>query len=674
MVKNNRMKMYSISILYIFIIGLIFNVISPMKVSAQGLNFSTLDENSTYTQNKYGIKGGIISTKLYKDCKVIVTSLGMYIIKNDKATPYTNFQPCRTAQISRNGNNLFVTPVCTGNNTETGSIVYSTVKIDLNTNTLSFMDQLSKYFDVNASNDGVENAFVDSNNNQWFSALISSNNDSEFYYKLFRTSSDGTANVIKQYGTSKTAHYDQAFSNIQQDSASNVYYTVAQNDDNIANSVFKLERVNIDNSVTSFSFTQEITDYIVTSSGDIWSIVGTKQLVHKDKSGKTISTSPLTNGKSITMDSSNNMYVFDDNTLKKIENNAATAVVTLGGPEAKLNNISLIDQNNYILHNSNSMVITTNANSEYTVVDNYIERNPNVIKDNLGNVFILSDDNGSRSDDLYLKILKINIDGTQEFSKIPKLDGNLFYARAYNGEIYLVADDNTLYKIKGQDAQVYNKFDSNDTMGMMEIDKKGAVYCEDFSKNMIVRINQDKTKIDYDMTNIINENIDYYLNNIFIDKYNNMFLDFHNGSNEMEKIYKADSNNGVLNKLDTSTVDTSGDGFTNVFLDENNELNVISQNDYKLNQDLKFTKNTEFDGDDELNYAQNITKSSNGSLMLTNYIGQFLVKSPGDSKFVVQTGYWETNSEFIQNVVIDNSQRIYLGAQDKIFVFIPYHF
>lgn len=670
-----------VSILYIFIMGLVFNTMSLIRVNAQGFNFTVLSEADAFIKNKYDIKGEIFTTKMYSDCKVIVTSYGIYTIKNDKLASYTMCEPSFRAIISRNDNNVFVTPVITDYNTQEE---YLTAKIDLNTNVVSYINQFSKYL----SEDILYTtgyAFVDSNNNQWFSAIGGKDYYTNSYYGLFRASSDGTTKLISQYSKNEPCFYDDLYTNIKEDSMKNVYYTVAQSyydkdTYRITDNVYKLERVNTEGIVTSFKFDNQVIDYVVSASGDIWSIVGTNELTHIDKSGKLISTFPLTKGKSITLDCANNIYVFDDNTLKKIENNTLKKVVSLGSFESKCNYISMIDEKNYLINNVNSMVINIDAKPEYSVIDSYIGFNLTVIKDNLGNVFIMSQGN-YYSYETYFKILKINADGTQEFSRIEGLDVDISKTRAYNGELYVISYDNIIYKIKGEQKEVYEKVDiisadDGNYISKMEIDNLGAIYLMDNYEDKMLKINQDKSKVNYNLSAVIAENGGYnWLQDIIVDKYNNVVLiPYMNNSNSNSNLYIA-KNMGEVEKIDTSTIDIYNSAFRNVFLDQNNQLNVIpssSMKDYVLNGNLKFIINTELNGDSALYDAQKVMKLGDENLILKNYNGVF-IKSATDSKFIDQikniTGVEELG--WISNIEVDNLGRIYLYTNSNVYVSPP---
>lgn len=679
--KIKKVRMCVVSILYIFMMGLVFNTMSLIRVNAQGFNFTVLNEANTAIQNKYDIKGEIFSAKMYSDCKVIVTSYGIYTIKNDKLASYTKCEPSFRAIISRNDKNVFVTPVIRDYTTEEG---YLTAKIDLNTNVVSYINQFSKYLHEDILYE-TGYAFVDSNNNQWFSAIGGTDYYTDTYYGLFRASSNGATKLIRQYSKDEPCFYEDLYTNIKEDSMKNVYYTVAQsyyNEDNynITDKVYKVERVNTEGIVTSFKFKNRVTDYVVSDSGDIWSIVGTNELNHIDKSGKLIATFPLTKGKSITLDSSNNIYVFDDNTFKKIENNILKKVVSLGSFESKCNDISIIDEKNYLINNVNSMVINIDAKPEYSVIDSYIGVNPNVIKDNLGNVFIMSQSNNYFYE-TYLKILKINTDGTQEFSRIEQSEVDLYKIRAYNGELYVISYNNIIYKINGEQKEVYEKVDivgadEGNGISIMEMDNLGAIYLVDYSHEKMLKINQDKSKVNYNFSAVKAENGGYdWLQNILVDKYNNVFLiPYMNYFNSNSNLYIA-KNTGEVEKIETSTIDIYNSSFKNVFLDQNNQLNVIpnsSMNDYILNGNLKFVINTELNGDSALYDAQKVMKLGDENLILKNYSGVY-IKSPADSKFVDKseniTGVEDLG--WISNIEVDNLGRIYLDTNGNIYVSPP---
>lgn len=652
--KNKRI--ISLALVYFFILTLLPMGFLSKEVQAIE-DYKKYDSSSTKIANKYNIEGKIFKIKQYDDYTLVLTEDSLYFIQDGKAKKYNlgkvDIFPSTSIGIS--GKYIYLTP-CRTNST------YKLLTIDSEKFT-GESNAVNEYISFNDTDNNIklQEVIIDSSKNKWFSVY----NSSEGIYNLLKVENTEGAveKSVRTLKASESFKYDDAFTNLKSDSNEGICFKVTESDSKTKK--YMLTRIYKDDTDKTYTFEDDIVDYSIDNDGSLW-VIHKDKIVHVSESGKVIKKFNGTNLKDIEKDAKGNIWVLDEDKIKEIVNDEIQEKYTVS-KESK--EFSIKDENNIAVRNTRGFTLISQGEAEDTIVGSYVSNSAVVLKDNISDVRIISDnynydEDYKNSDDVLLEVTLKNNKFNIENNAGAKFKSYVS-AVICNDEVYFVCDD-IVYKLKDNSIEEYVKL--NNEEGSMNytssiaFDDNGYLYAVGEEKLYIV--DKDKKVEEIELSKLYSYDSVIY-NKLIKDKNDDVYL-----------ITKAP--NGVkLNKLNGNQYrainyrSPNGDEPVNIFLNENDELEFVCGNSsygykvYKLDENLTPQEDLRFSGQgsnltETYPEIRKLEETGDGKLILWIGYNMLYAKEKNSDKFI---GLYDMEAnDTITSMVSGNDGKVYIGT------------
>lgn len=430
-----------------------------------------------------------------------------------------------------------------------------------------------------------------------------------------------------------------------------------------------LARIYKDGTDKTYTFEDDIASYAVSNDGSVW-VVCKDRLVHVAENGNVIKEFKDIDIKDITIDGKGNIWILKEGKIKEVINDELKEKYTVSKSS---NEISVNDEDSIIVRNTRGFTLINKGEIEDTYVNSYVNNSALVLKDNVSDVRILSNNykNGSGDKDnteallseVTLKDGKFNIENSVE-TKFRSYTSAVFY----NGEVYF-ASDKSVYKLKDNLLEEYVKLvndeDSYEQVTSMSFDKDGILYVVGKENIYVVDKNKKIETIELSAMNAY-DNVDY--SNLVKDNSGDVYLI--TGYSAKVKLTSLDGTQYRTINYKSQ----SGEEPANIFLNEKDEFEFVygdKTNGYKvyeLDENLLPQEDKRFNNQgsglmETYNEIKGIEKTADGKLILWIGNNMLYMKEKDKDKFI---GLYDIDgSDNITSMVDGKDGKVYIGTYNS---------
>lgn len=636
-----------------------------VQAADEKLEIESYNNSNTVIGNKYEILGTVYSAKQYTDCILVLTDKGLYQIKNGNVTKqyFTGIQ--KNSVVYKLNSSDSIAPYYNNK--------YSILNVtDLQQNNINedFVENYIPLFDKSYKPLEV---VLDTNGNMCFSTVEISDNAQVKEYKLINVNKNG---ILKETGKS-----DSAFTNISFDKNNNVWFKTVKS--KVANEGTEnkciLGKVSESGEVTFIDLNASILNYKIATDGSLWAISENK-IIHSDNNGNIIKSYDGSNLKAIDIDSEDNVWVNDNGSIRKLEDDL---LVEKYKTTADKTNLSVYKEGKLIASSTAALTIVDGGNIEEIDTRSVIEKNAVVLnlpsedgKYGSTTVKILSgyedysEDNTPNN--LSVRLTEKKRDGKFVSTYIPndkKID--ITHAVAYNKDIY-VPLGKKIYKLTDKGFEEYTKLNLTDNIeeniNDLKVDGYGNFVV--IGNLSIYKLNKDGITSLVDI-NAIKKNFslpeDSTIKKLFADESKNIYLMMTYKNEKGEPAFKI-LNINDLNKISDGTPKVDNYRFVNAFTNESGSIEYVF---YSFNEKKNvvgtvfgttFTSDKRFDKQEDNFYEKcadiNSLKVTDKKICLMIMDNTSLyMKQKDDTKFVKYS-----SSSYINNLAQDDYSGVYVGS------------
>lgn len=633
-----------------------------------------LNEASTAVSNKYGITGEIIKIAKVDKTLVILTRDGVFTIKEGKTRKYSiSGTMSEETSFYQSGKEIYVSPVIQKN--ASGEEINVEIKVSLDngneevtTNYNELYDKLNLRWTPNRIA-----TFTDADNNRWITLYYDFSSPFSQIYRI------DTAGKVRTIAGSDGFDYNsyQSYGGLSADTNKNVYYTYSAG--SVNGTTTYVDRDGTKSKVISYVFRVDqklkqkgfevygtLTDYAVSPNGDVWILSGSKKLIHFDKNAKKIATIALTSGKDVSIEPSGAVYVIDNNIVKLVSKGKLYTKFTLDSSH-RFHELYMFSKDELITANENFFEMIRTTGRETVASDAAVKYRPRIVKDNKGNITIISK-NTYTQEDIDLKLYQLGASGIT-YHNINKDLGDHTKAIGYDGEIYIPdikGDKITINRIKNDmTTEKYAEVIAFLPLIDMQMDGKKNLYLLD--NQTVYKLSPNKKLQAIDITTL-KGGYSSQATEFIKDKYGNMYVKYFNTQLPGNKDYGLLEVNDLL-KIKQVKVTSKESQVNLVFVTSKNEIAMIKQDEkgnnqmYLLDEKGKPVVNTSYDGTSYYNpgvisQIERIFKTADGSIFYDGYL-DLRKKTKTKELFV-----WP-----IEQVVDNNSGTLFYTDYFNVYVY-----
>lgn len=706
-------RLLSLFLLVLYMVYFIPNEVNTKKVQASQSNgvFEYYNADNTSSYNKYGVKGVVSEGNVlqFDDCIVIVSSSGVYKVKNGISKEYIFINNNYSYNFAgRYENNIYLLAK------KIGSEFYENQLLVLNLDSGFFSwDDYSKLIQDKQLVDLV----IDNQGNKYFCIV------KNYIYVFIKI--DTNKNLAASISTYLSKLSDIKILKLKCDRNNNIWFSsyFEGNDTRYhtdsSSILYSIENNSIHTKLYSYG---GIRDYYIQDNGHIWFIPeqygeGLKvsnYINHYDRYGNLIKGYSVNSADSVTADTSGNIWSLDSNGANKLENDKF--INKYSTPEY-MTKLSINKNGSILVFGESEVILISRNNVEKFKIDSYVRNNAYVTIDNLDNIKIISRDEHKYHN---LMMTSINRDGSLKSNSVSILedftgvngqnikkennvegvvidseDVNNKYlnsyktAKVYNDETYVFSGDNEVFQIKGIKPNLYRILEgkiyaidikeNNNKPQLYAVSKEIKLDGKEVINIFLTSIGEGDSSQDlnpgYTLVQIPsstppNENIKYFNLEKFLKDRNNVFyIDVKEIDSKKDYLFKKVDDN--YNPSEDLIAHNYSLTYAGVFLDENENIEYVmksginnryriyrvsySGNNYSMTIDTRF-ENQDLEFISQYENIRNLVQAYDGTLfaLLDNKI---YVRKYGESKFKLLSEIEKANS-----LVKDRYGKVFIGT------------
>ena len=596
-------------------------------------SFKQYNHGNTCVQNEFNITGKLLNVRVFKNSYRIKTSDGAFILENNSVEK---------------------------DETDKDKILPSERIEDLNGD-MWFSTTQHNYYSETGLEEGIR-------------------------HKLFKIDSDGRKICYAVIKNPPRIFYKDVFSKLKVDKKNNIWFIINKQDCIEKENEYKLGKVTQTGNISYYEFSNEITDYIITSD-NIWVLLNDGTVDVINYKGKLIEEYNFRGISDITKDSGENIWILQNGAIKKYCDGKFELKYNV---DKSYNRLNVYDDNRIAAFGYRKVTLIEKSKHKDIIIDSYVNDSTFVIRNNDGKVVIL---NAERDDwnisyeyrDDTLGITTFNdVDNDAENFKINRIKGGKnvpFYYSSVCGDKIFVPCLNSIYLLENNELIKYAVFSSlsssegkGENIKYITADSDNNLYAITNNKLYIIDRNRKIKEFNiWALTKESNINDDRIFVKLLRDRQGKIYVD--SALENKHIIYSIEG--GILKEIPNQVLQIKEKIYypINVFINNNNEIDMVYDfdgkyvvYDYEKHRIDSVFNNQNKEVNKLLPTIKQMVKAYDDTIFVIMDENVLYAKMPYNDRLKKITN--QINNASITSIASDKKGNVYIGTYDNgIYVY-----